>query len=1321
MAAPEMQGGPQRGGEPGATAGSYDVFLSHNGKDKPAVRVLAERLTTEGLEPFLDAWHLVPGEPWQEALEEALLASRTCAVFLGPAGMGSWENEEMRAALSQRVRNPDYRVIPVLLPGAEFPLTGRLPAFLSRTTWVDFRPGLDDAQAFERLVSGIKGVAPEEEVVDPSASVNPFRGLEVFDEAHAEFFFGRDALTQQLVEQLREDRFLAVIGPSGSGKSSVVRAGLIPQLRQGGLPGSASWPVVVMRPGSHPLESLAARLVPVLELPGSPIAEQGAILDLLGKDERGLHNAISTVVATGSADARVVIVVDQFEEIFAPDADAHGRDRFVANLLYASSIAGGQAVVVLTMRADFFGKCASIPALAARIADRDVLVSPMSEEELREAIVKPAQRVGLELEKGLVDTILDDLGAGLGVLPLLELTLLELWEGRRGRWLTVDRYGEIDGVHGAIAKRAEAAFARLTADQQRAARRVLLRLTSPGDGTEDSRRRATLAELVPPGPGAGDARAVIDELTNARLLTTNEEPGGEVIDVAHEALIRSWPRLHEWVAEDPAALRVHRRLTETANAWLAAGRDPSDLYRGSRLDEALKWASRDPEELNESERAFLDASVRQRDQDLRTRERRRLIVGAGIGIAVFAIAATAVVALVNWQRAESERGLAEQAAATAAARLALAEGQGAAPDDPSLGLRLVAEGLDRAMRAGIDTAPFREELIRGLLTGRYAQLGTEVATFEMVGDGSSILVDNGTGNGRLWRLRDAAPLAELPAAIALERPTFSIPDTIEDESATLFLVRYEGRPGIELRNVTDGSVVDLAGVADSIDFVGDRVVVRYPVEELPDDPDAEYGGPWTADIRSGADGRLIASIDEPFTELSIVDGTSWGSAFVEREEAVELIDLDDGRAIGGWAGFGSDFFPLDRQFAALTTATRHCLVIGARDGRTRRDLPGPCQFFAISNDATVLAVAPLDGDIELLLAADSEPVATIPAGVRSWQFSPQPGASRILLVDTKQRVKLIDTATGRLISDLDGAVIPQEFEDTAFPNPVAFSPNGARVILRTGAEDGSSLEARVFDSATGRRIKLGIQFSGENDQTPWDVSFSMDHDGTYMVARYDDREELLRSDGSVVRLAGRPGTISLWQEGAGPILVAYLDGFAELIDWETGASLGRLPVPATYGWAFRPAPEAAAIMTEEIDDPEKQLPVVIVSVDGTWFESPGWRFTSFSPDPEASTFVVERANGAFELWDRSGERLLARLGLGVTYVDFTPDGSILAVRYVTGELYLVSVADLRALPPSIESATDEALLELACSGGVGSTVSESRLQAAMGDPPVSCR
>lgn len=205
-----------------ATTQRYDVFLSHTSGDKDAVERLARRLRAEAqLEPFLDKWHLIPGNPWQEELEQALNQSRTCAVFLGPADLGPWENEEMRLALDKRTRNPAFRVIPVLLPNTQMPEKGPLPDFLRRVTWVDFRSGLEDADAFHRLVSGIKGIAPGPAVptpdkpsLPPDADICPYLGLETFQEKDAEFFFGRAALTQWLGERLRERRFLAVIGPS---------------------------------------------------------------------------------------------------------------------------------------------------------------------------------------------------------------------------------------------------------------------------------------------------------------------------------------------------------------------------------------------------------------------------------------------------------------------------------------------------------------------------------------------------------------------------------------------------------------------------------------------------------------------------------------------------------------------------------------------------------------------------------------------------------------------------------------------------------------------------------------------------------------------------------------------------------------------------------------------------------------------------------------------------------------------------------------------------------------------------------------------------
>src|SRR5512142_1454905 len=240
------------------TSFKYHVFLSHNSADKPAVEELAVRLRREGIEPWLDKWNLIPGDPCQPAMERALTDCATCAVFIGPGGLGPWQNEEMRAAIDRRVgeRGDQFRVIPVLLPGTERPERGKLPLFLTTTTWVEFRRALDDEEAFRRLVCGIRGEepgpGPDVAVIEGALQVHdsggaaiagqcPYRGLEVFDVAHAPFFFGREALTEWLVVALRpspsgqENRFLAILGASGSGKSSLARAGLIAALRRGAL------------------------------------------------------------------------------------------------------------------------------------------------------------------------------------------------------------------------------------------------------------------------------------------------------------------------------------------------------------------------------------------------------------------------------------------------------------------------------------------------------------------------------------------------------------------------------------------------------------------------------------------------------------------------------------------------------------------------------------------------------------------------------------------------------------------------------------------------------------------------------------------------------------------------------------------------------------------------------------------------------------------------------------------------------------------------------------------------------------------------------
>lgn len=615
------------------TSVNFDVFLSHNSKDKPAVETLARRLEDEAkLRPWLDKWNLVPGDPWQEGIENALDQSRTCAVFLGPSEYGGWHHEEMRTALGLRIsqRERKFRVIPVLLPGAVMPERSILPAFLSRLTWVDFRAGLDNEEEFRRFVAGISGVAPGRmDGISSSVGVEcPYRGLEVFDETHTRFFFGREAMTQHLVEALRQTRFLAVLGPSGSGKSSLARAGLLPALRVGALPSSERWIYVKFKPGAHPLETLAIHLTsedisttPVTELHKSLFAAENTLHLQM---RLGLTKYF--LVEKEREQARCLILVDQFEEIFTLCRDEMERLRFIDNLRYAGFIEGGQTIIVITMRADFLAQAALHTSLAEIISDHTFLVSPLDEIDTRRAIEAPAQFVGLRFEDGLVERILREFGNEPGTLPLLEDTLLQLFEHRKADALTQQAYDQIGGVQGALAQRADTLYENFNPEQQAIARRILLRLTQPGEDTADTRRRATKSELWSRPDEQPIVEQVIETLTNARLLTiSRESDAGEQVDVAHEALIRGWPKLGQWINEDRAGLRLHRRVTEAAMEWQRENRSEDFLYRGVRLAQAVAWRETNETELNDLERAFLDSSVsHERRTEEEEKERQRL-------------------------------------------------------------------------------------------------------------------------------------------------------------------------------------------------------------------------------------------------------------------------------------------------------------------------------------------------------------------------------------------------------------------------------------------------------------------------------------------------------------------------------------------------------------------------------------------------------------------------------------------------------------------------------------------------------------------------
>jgi WD40 repeat protein/transcriptional regulator with XRE-family HTH domain/energy-coupling factor transporter ATP-binding protein EcfA2 len=447
----------------------------------------------------------------------------------------------------------------------------------------------ENPQYASRLVE----LAQEARQVDsPSPGMAPYKGLLYFDEPDAELFFGREAITGQLAQHVLElgnkarRRFLAVVGASGSGKSSLVRAGLAVALRKVG------WEVLVFTPSVHPQQVLEAQI-----------------------------NRLHQVEAS-----RVLILVDQFEEAFTLCRDELERIGFIEQLLSYAQEKSKQYSVVIALRADFYAHCSQYPLLRQTVAAEQEYIGQMTMEELRQAIEEPARRNGWELEPGLVDVMLQDLSMHgshepePGALPLLSHALLATWEHRRGRVLTLSGYHASGGVRGAIAETAESVFTdQLNQSQQEIAREVFLRLTELGEGTEDTRRRAALAELGRQYEQTAQFRAVLNTLAEARLITLNEDSA----EVAHEALIREWQRLHEWLTQDREGLLLHRHLTEAAQEWERRGRDAAELYRGARLAQASEWAGANPDRLNQAESDFLAASVEQEQHEALEREAQR--------------------------------------------------------------------------------------------------------------------------------------------------------------------------------------------------------------------------------------------------------------------------------------------------------------------------------------------------------------------------------------------------------------------------------------------------------------------------------------------------------------------------------------------------------------------------------------------------------------------------------------------------------------------------------------------------------------------------
>lgn len=498
---------------------------------------------------------------------------------------------------------------------------------------------------WHRTAAAVAATAGEPDPPDrPEEGRPPYVGLAAFQPQDADLFHGRGRLADELLRRLATSRFLAVFGASGSGKSSLVRAGVLARW-QAADPHRLS---VLFTPGDHPLEECAIALATA----GHP-RRDGELLADLRSDERALHRAVRTLLAD-RPHSELLLVVDQFEEVFTLCQDRDERAHFVQSLVSAAQAHGSRCRVVLSVRADFYAHCTRYPRLVEALRDAQVAVGPMTTDELREAIVRPAVGAQCSVEHGLLAELIAQAAGRTGALPLLSHVLLETWRRRRGNTLTHAGFQQAGGFDGALAHTAESVFTELTARQQRLARYIFLRLTALGEGTEDTRRRVTHTEL---DAGDSDVDVVLGRLATARLIVLD----GGTVEIAHEAIIRCWPRLHGWLTEDREALRVHRQLTEDTGVWLSLDRDPGALYRGVRLAMARDWAARHGAALTPREEDFVRASEAAEAVEAaaaRRRSRRLLQLLALVSALLVVTAAVSVYAVRAERRAERQRDIA---------------------------------------------------------------------------------------------------------------------------------------------------------------------------------------------------------------------------------------------------------------------------------------------------------------------------------------------------------------------------------------------------------------------------------------------------------------------------------------------------------------------------------------------------------------------------------------------------------------------------------------------------------------------------------------
>jgi WD40 repeat protein len=1110
----------------------------------------------------------------------------------------------------------------------------------------------------------LKTTAAEEPA--PTPGEPPYRGLQAFEEEDADLFYGRDDTVARLVDQVQEARFLALIGASGSGKSSILRAGLIPRLRQEQPP----WRIHLLTPTAHPLEALAAAVAA-----DASSAQVAGLVDDMRGDPRSLAVALRRQAGAGRSRerGRVLIAVDQLEEVFTLCRDETERAAFLANLIHACGLDDGpartkpdsdRATVVVTLRADFYAFLAPYPPLRDASAASQLYVGTMSSDELRQAIEEPARRGDWEFVPGLVDLLLRDVGDEPGALPLLSHALLETWRRRRGTTMTLRSYAESGGVKGAIARTADRVYeGELSEEQRPIARDIFVRLTELGEGTQDTRRRARLAELLPPDADAASiVRSLIGALADARLITVGEDD----VEVAHEALIREWPTLREWLRADREGLRTRRRIADAAAEWERLGREDDALLRGARLAEAAELVAASRDLLNDGEHRFVDASreLQTRSQAARDRSRRRVTTVAFALSGVFLLVAAGSAVL--WFRADEQRAVAEQRQREADEQRRIALSRQLATQavvskselDLSLLLSLEAE------RAA-DTVEARASLLGDLLVDPrlVALIGAQTKPSSVVfsRDGKTLVW--GTFDGRIvfWDLAARKQIGEplKGHADTVNRIAFS-PDgkTLATGGADGTVVFWDPGRQERIGEPLRSGFFSVDGLAFSPDghtlaSVNHDTISFWdvPTRQRVGDAFAGPAGTSIVNVVFSPDGRTLASAgcgDHRVTLWDVARHEPIGTLSRATDECIiDVAYSPDGALIASGGSGGITFWDPQRREQVGDPLTRQSDFVSS---------------IAFSPDGARLISGSGDGTVAVWDVARREPIGELLAGhfacppapvcsIFSVAFSPD---GRLIASAADSRISLWDPGRGQRI----GMTLT---EPSGAVSSVGFSANGQ--AFASAGDDGITLWDSARRERTGQPISRPeghvrlVAFSPDGKTLGW-----VGDDGRIVLWDLDRNERLgqplpllnvntlaFSPDGRRLVAGGATGRVVLWDVQRGD---------------QIGVPLIALTGPSPHVRAVAFSPDGRIFASAGVDGK-------IILWDVERREQIGAPLTghsrtvvglAFSPDGKMLASGGE--DGMVMLWDVERHELIGVPLVGhadrVTGVAFSPDGRMLA-------------------------------------------------------------